>query len=69
VRKTRLATAHFWLHNLGLPVMAASLAAEALGEPRAEPFIGVGSTLVVLALGRFTLNVLRNARASPPTEA
>jgi hypothetical protein len=57
---TRLAAAHFWLHNLGLPVMVASLAAETLGEPRAEPLIGIGSTLV-LGLGLFTLNVLRNA--------
>ena len=42
---TRLAAAHFWLHNLGLPVMIVSLAAAALGEPRAEPLIGVGSIL------------------------
>jgi heme/copper-type cytochrome/quinol oxidase subunit 1 len=61
---TRLATAHFWLHNLGLPLMIVSLAAEALGEPRAEPFVGIGSTLVVVALGLFTLNVLRNADAA-----
>jgi hypothetical protein len=60
---TRLATAHFWLHNLGLPVMIVSLAAEALGEPRAQPFIGVGSTIVLAGLGLFTLNVLRNAGA------
>jgi hypothetical protein len=44
--------------------MMASLAAESLGEPRAEPLIGVGSVLVVLGLGLFTLNVLRNAGAS-----
>jgi len=61
--ETRLATAHFWLHNLGLPVMLVSLAVETLGEPRAEPVIGVGSTLVIVALGLFTLNVLRHAKA------
>jgi hypothetical protein len=60
---SRLAAAHFWLHNLGLPVMMASLAAEALGEPRAEPLIGIGSILVVVGLGLFTLNVLSNAKA------
>lgn len=56
---TRLALAHFWLHNLGLPVMLASLAAETLGEPRAEPIIGLGSALVTAGLALFTLNVLR----------
>jgi len=61
---TRLAAAHFWLHNLGLPLMLAALAAETLGQPRAEPFVGIGSTLVVVALGLFTLNVLRNAAAA-----
>jgi tRNA G10 N-methylase Trm11 len=46
-----------------LPLMMASLAAAALGEPRAEPFVGAGSILVIAGLGLFTLNVLRNASA------
>ena len=66
---TRLAAAHFWLHNLGLPVMIVSLAAAALGEPRAEPLIGVGSILVIVGLGLFTLNVLRNAGATDAVDA
>ena len=66
---SRLATAHFWLHNLGLPVMMASLAAEALGESHAEPLIGIGSILVVVGLGLFTVNVLRNAGASDTVES
>jgi hypothetical protein len=57
-----LAVAHFWLHNLGLPVMLASLAAVALGHPGAEPVIGVGSSIVIAGLAFFTLNVLRNAK-------
>ena len=60
---TRLAAAHFWLHNLGLPVMMLSLAAEHLGEPRAQPLIGLGSVLVIAGLALFTINVLRGARA------
>ena len=60
---TRLAAAHFWLHNLGLPVMMLSLAAEHLGETRAEPLIGVGSMLVIAGLALFTVNVLRGAKA------
>jgi hypothetical protein len=66
---TRLAGAHFWLHNLGLPVMMASLAAETLGVPRAEPLIAVGSLLVVVGLGLFTVNVLRNAGAPDTAQA
>ena len=63
---TRLAVAHFWLHNLGLPVMMLSLSAAHLGEPRAEPLVGLGSALVSGGLGLFTLNVLRTA--SSPDE-
>lgn len=61
---TRLAAAHFWLHNLGLPVMMVSLAVATQGESRAEPLVGVGSILVMLGLLLFTLNVFKNARAS-----
>jgi hypothetical protein len=66
---TRLAAAHFWLHNLGLPVMVVSLAAPHLGLPRAEPLVGVGSILVTVGLGLFTLNVLRNAGAPDTVQA
>ena len=58
---TRLAVAHFWLHNLGLPVMMLSLSAAHLGEPRAEPLVGLGSILVMAGLALFTLNALRTA--------
>jgi hypothetical protein len=61
--ETRLAAAHFWLHNLGLPVMMLSLSAAHLGEARAEPLVGLGSILVMAGLSLFTLNVLRSARA------
>jgi heme/copper-type cytochrome/quinol oxidase subunit 1 len=66
---SRLAAAHFWLHNLGLPVMVAALAAETLGMAGAERFIGLGSTVVVAGLGLFTLNVLRNAGAPDAARA
>jgi hypothetical protein len=62
--ESRLATLHFWLHNLGLPVMMASLTAMTLGERRAEPFIGLGSIAVIAGLGLFTINVFRNVGPS-----
>jgi hypothetical protein len=62
---TRLAAAHFWLHNLGLPLMMLGLAATHLGELPAEPLVGLGSLLVIAGLALFTLNVLRAAEPSP----
>jgi len=57
----RLAVAHFWLHNVGLPVMMVGLVVEhGLGDPRAEPVIGLGSTLVIAGLVVFAVNLLRN---------
>jgi L-asparagine transporter-like permease len=62
----RLAAAHFWLHNLGLPVMLAALMVLILtGDERAEPVIGIGSVLVAAALVCFTVNVFRRAAAAP----
>jgi hypothetical protein len=72
----RLALPHFWLHNAGLPLMMAGLIVEhGLGDSRAEPVIGVGSTLVIAGLVLFAVNVLRNetrpgsAPAGGPTGA
>jgi hypothetical protein len=60
---SRLAVAHFWLHNVGLPVMTGGLTILDLrGDARAEPVIGVGSVLVLVALALFTVNLFRNGR-------
>jgi hypothetical protein len=57
----RLAVTHFWLHNVGLPVMMAGLAVEhGLGDARVEPVIGFGSTLVMIGLVVFAVNLFRN---------
>jgi hypothetical protein len=65
--RSRLARVHFWLHNVGLPVMITGLAAVTLGDARFEPAIGVGSLLVVLALLAFAVNVVRNGRVAAGT--
>lgn len=63
--ESALARAHFWLHNIGLPIMAGALtAAFLLGDAGLEPIIGIGSTLVIAGLLVFTVNVARNARAA-----
>lgn len=58
---SRLAPIHFWLHNLGLPVMLASLAMAAFGRPQVEPAIAAGSTLVLVSLIVFAANIFLNA--------
>ena len=60
-----LAASHFWLHNLGLPLMIASLGLYAYGRESAEPLIGVGSTIVFLSLSLFAASVIRNLPARP----
>ncbi|MGE5358917.1 MAG: hypothetical protein ACM3NQ_07835 [Bacteroidales bacterium] len=67
---TGLAGAHFWLHNIGLPIMMAGLAARVLsGDQRAEPLVAFGSVLVILGLLAFTTSVARNARIPAQEEA
>ena len=61
-----LARVHFWLHNLGLPVMMVALALVTRTRMPAQPAVGLGSLLVVLALLAFTINVVRNGRAAAP---
>jgi cbb3-type cytochrome oxidase subunit 1 len=60
---TRLATLHFWLHNLGLPVFMAGLAALLTGTNGALPVTAGGATTVLVGLALFALNVLLNVRA------
>lgn len=58
----RLAQAHFWGHNLGLPVMIASLLVMDHGHKEAEQFIAAGSFAVLGGLAAFTANLLLRGR-------
>ena len=60
--RNRLAKLHFWGHNLGLPVMMASLTLYALGITAAEKAVAASSTLVVASLLVFSVNLIRNGR-------
>ena len=60
--RSRLATLHFWGHNLGLPVMMAGLALKAYGRQDAEPAIAASSILVLISLLLFAVNLLWNGR-------
>ena len=59
VSKGKLARWHVVLHNLGLPIMLASLIAYLSGMAAAEPGIAVGAVLSTLGLGAFTLAIWR----------
>ena len=56
---TRLAQIHFWLHNIGLPLLT--------GSDGAGPLTGGAATIVLIGLILFALNVLLNAKAAPAT--
>jgi nitric oxide reductase large subunit len=63
---SKLAAVHFWLHNIGLPVMMGALALAVLrADPGVEPAIGLGSVLVIAGLLAFTINVFANGKAEP----
>ncbi|MBI5083247.1 MAG: cytochrome-c oxidase [Acidobacteria bacterium] len=64
--RSRLAALHCWGHNIGLPVMMASLTLYTLGHKSAEKAIGAGSTIVLLSLLVFTANLFLNGRTDPP---
>ena len=64
-----LARLHFWLHNLGLPLMLLGLYGLFHGQPWGEPLTGVGLLVVALAFLSFGLNVLWRLDASHTTAA
>ena len=55
---TKLATAHFWLHNLGLPIFMAGLAAAlSTGNDGLVPVVGGGALLLLIGFYCFALNI------------
>ncbi len=58
----RLAVAHFWLHNIGLPVFVIGLFLLASNDRTGLPFAIVGSTLAILGILVFATNVWINVR-------
>lgn len=60
-----LAKAHFWLHNIGLPIMMGGLAAMILtgNEAAFTPVVASGATVTVLGILLFVINVLKNLKA------
>ena len=58
-----LAKVHFWVANIGLPLMMGGLATLLISESeQATIFISLGATLVVISTILFAYNVLMNVR-------
>ncbi|GIN92589.1 hypothetical protein J6TS1_32450 [Siminovitchia terrae] len=62
---TSAAKAHFWLHNIGLPVMMISIALAILGvSPVFFPVATLGGAITVLGVFCFGYNVLKNLKTN-----
>ncbi|MRH42476.1 cytochrome-c oxidase [Aquibacillus halophilus] len=58
---TKLGIAHFWLHNIGLPIMMISLATMLLtGNTVFTAGVVTGATLVIIGVLLFVINVITN---------
>ncbi|MFB9860066.1 cytochrome-c oxidase [Salinicoccus siamensis] len=56
-----LAKTHFWLHNIGLPIMLIGLIAFGLGNNALGiPAMSVGGILIVIATIIFAINLWKN---------
>ena len=61
---TRLASVHFWLHNIGLPVFMVGLGMLLTGTAGAGPVVGIAATVVLVGLAVFATNVLINVKSA-----
>ena len=59
--QSKLATVHFWAHNLGLPIMLVGLYGLFHGLAFGEPCVGISSLIVAVAFVSFAINAWRNA--------
>ena len=61
LEKSGLAKAHFWLHNIGLPVMMIAIALAILGvSPIFFPIATAGGAATLIGIFCFGFNVLMN---------
>jgi len=58
---SRLGKWHFWLHNIGLPLMVAGLYVKMM-ELAELPLIEIGGLLAIIGILLFTINVFVNTK-------
>jgi cbb3-type cytochrome oxidase subunit 1 len=61
---TWLATAHFWMHNAGLPVFMVGLGMLLTGTAGAGPVVAIAATVVLAGLAVFATNILLNVKSA-----
>jgi hypothetical protein len=64
-----VATAQFWLHNIGVPVMLGALALRLKGYTAVEPVIGLASVVVGMGVALFAWLVLTRIGAQSAASA
>lgn len=60
--ENKLGKTHFWLHNVGLPIMMAGLILLESGNGDVEPVIAAGATIMSVGIICFVLNVVFNLK-------
>ncbi len=67
--QTKLANIHFWLHNIGLPVMQGALFVELLtGSKTLTIGVVIGSILIVVGTFLFVINLFKQINTNQPIE-
>lgn len=61
--KSKLGIIHFWLHNIGLPVMCVGLYLQIM-KLSTLPLIEIGGTVAILGIIAFAFNVFMNMKQS-----
>ncbi|SFA86947.1 MULTISPECIES: cytochrome-c oxidase [unclassified Bacillus (in: firmicutes)] len=61
--ETTLAKVHFWIHNICLPIMMVGLALLVSGNENGHIPVAVGSTVLIIGIILFAINVLKNVKA------
>lgn len=63
---TRLAKAHFWLHNIGLPIQMVALTVFIKGNTAAEPVLGAASAVIGIGVLCFAVNLWQHTDSTKP---
>jgi cbb3-type cytochrome oxidase subunit 1 len=62
--QTKLATWHFWIHNLSLPIFMALLFAMLAGNAALGPAVGITASVTLIGIVLFAINLWRTIPAA-----